>query len=49
MRGSNRRLCMLNQCVSMCDLLLPTGFKGPNVILAYSLMSLSIGLDLDRR
>ena len=28
----NRRLCMLNQSVSMCDLLLATGFKGPNVI-----------------
>ena len=27
----NRRLCMLNQYVSMCDLLLPTGFKGPIV------------------
>ena len=32
MPGGKRRLCMLNQSVSMCDLLLPTGFKGPNVI-----------------
>ena len=32
MSGYNRRLCMLNQSMSMCDLLLPTGFKGPNVV-----------------
>ena len=32
MPGGNRRLRMLNQRVSMCDLLLPTGFKGQNVI-----------------
>ena len=31
MSGGNRRLRMLNQSVSMCDLLLSTGFKGPNV------------------
>ena len=30
--GGNKRLRMLNQSVSMCDLLLPTCFKGPNVI-----------------
>ena len=29
---SSRRLCILNQSVIMCDLLLPTGFKGSNVI-----------------
>ena len=32
MPGGNIRLCMLNRIVSMCDLLLPTGFKRPNVI-----------------
>ena len=32
MSGGNRRLFMLNQSVSTCDLLLPTDFKGPNVI-----------------
>ena len=32
MPGCNRRLCMLNQSVSMCELLLPTGFKGTNPV-----------------
>ena len=32
MPGGNRILWMLNQSMSMCDLLLPTGFKGPNVV-----------------
>ena len=34
MAGGSRRLRMLNQSVSMCDLLLPTGFKGLNVIIS---------------
>ena len=32
MPGSSRILRMLSESVSMCDLLLPTGFKGSNVI-----------------
>ena len=32
MSGGSRRLCMPNQSVSICDLLLPTDFKGSNVI-----------------
>ena len=32
MLGGNRKLRMFNQSVSMCDLLLPTGFKDRNVI-----------------
>ena len=32
MTGGYRRLCMLNRSISMCDLLLPPVFKGPNVI-----------------
>ena len=32
MSGGNRRLCVLTQSVSMCDVLLPKGFKGPSVI-----------------
>ena len=32
MPGGSKRLCMLNQSVSMCDLLLPTSFKGSDVI-----------------
>ena len=34
MAGGSRRLRMLNQSVSMCDLLLPTSFKGLNVIIS---------------
>ena len=30
-----RRLCILNQSLCMCDLLLPTGFKGSNVITSH--------------
>ena len=32
MPGGSRRLSMLNQIVSMCDLLLSTGLKGSSVI-----------------
>ena len=32
MPGGNRRLHILYQRESMCDFLLPIGFKGPNVI-----------------
>ena len=32
MSGYNRRLCMLNQSMGMCDLLFPTGFKGTNAV-----------------
>ena len=32
MSGVNKRLRLLNQSLSMCDLLLSTGLKGPNVI-----------------
>ena len=32
MPGGSRRLNMLNQGVSMCDLCLPMDFKGSNVI-----------------
>ena len=32
MPGGSRRLRMLNQSMSVCNLLLPTGFVGSNVI-----------------
>ena len=32
MFAGNRRLCVLNESVNMCDVLLTTGFKGLNVI-----------------